>query len=52
MSIAENKDRLNITLDKELVARMMKICQREERSLSSLISLALKAYLPTKEKED
>ena len=45
-----NKVRLNITLDKELQDRMISVCQKEERSMSSLISLAVKQYISNKER--
>lgn len=44
--------KMNITMDEELQNRMIKFCQQEERSMSSLISLALKEYLNNHEKED
>jgi metal-responsive CopG/Arc/MetJ family transcriptional regulator len=48
----KKKIKMNITMDAELQDRMIKFCQKEERSMSSLISLALKEYLSTREKED
>lgn len=51
MPIPNGKVRMNITMDKELQDRMIAVCQLEERTMSSLISLALKAYLPSREKE-
>lgn len=44
--------KMNITIEKELQDRMVKFCQKEERSMSSLASLALKEYLAKHEKED
>jgi predicted transcriptional regulator len=48
----KKKLKMNITMDEELQDRMIKFCQKEERTMSSLISLALKEYLSTHEKED
>lgn len=48
----KKKLKMNITMDEELQDRMIKFCQREERTMSSLISLALKEYLANHEKED
>lgn len=48
----KKKLKMNITMEEELQERMIKFCQKEERSMSSLISLALKEYLANHEKED
>lgn len=46
------KIKMNISIDKELQDRMVAYCQKDERSMSSLVSLALKEYLANHEKED
>lgn len=48
----KKKIKMNISIDKELQDRMIKFCQLDERSMSSLVSLALKEYLAKREKED
>jgi metal-responsive CopG/Arc/MetJ family transcriptional regulator len=39
------KIRMDITIDPELQDEMIIICQKEERSMSNLITLALKQYI-------
>lgn len=48
----KKKVKMNISFDPELQDRAIKFCQKEERSVSSLVSLALKEYLAKHEKED
>ena len=45
-----NKIRMDITIDPELQERMVKVCQVEERSMSNLITIALKQYISEYEK--
>jgi metal-responsive CopG/Arc/MetJ family transcriptional regulator len=44
------KIRMDITIDPELQERMIKVCQAEERSMSNLITVALKQYISNYEK--
>ena len=48
----KKKVKMNISIDQELQDRMIAYCQKDERSMSSLISLALKEYLNTHGGED
>jgi metal-responsive CopG/Arc/MetJ family transcriptional regulator len=43
--ISDNKVRKQISFDKELLAKVEAQADKEERSLSNLISIALKKYL-------
>jgi metal-responsive CopG/Arc/MetJ family transcriptional regulator len=44
------KIRMDITIDPELQDKMIEICQAEERSMSNLITVALKQYISEYEK--
>lgn len=46
------KIRMDITIDPELQNRMIKVCQKEDRSMSNLITVALKQYISKYEKRD
>ena len=46
------KIRMDITIDPELQNRMIKVCQMEDRSMSNLITVALKQYISKYEKRD
>jgi predicted transcriptional regulator len=45
------KIRMDITIDPDLQERMIKVCQAEERSMSNLITIALKQYIAAYKKE-
>lgn len=47
----KEKIKMNISIDKELQDRIVAYCQKDERSMSSLISLAVKEYLANREEE-
>lgn len=42
---AKPKTRMDITIDPDLQERLVKACQREERTMSNMITVALKKYL-------
>lgn len=50
--IPEHKQKVQITLTKELVKQAEQQADKEERTLSNLISIALKKYLAEAEKND
>ncbi len=44
------KIRMDITIDPDLQEQMIKVCQAEDRSMSNLITIALKQYISNYEK--
>jgi len=45
------KVRMDITIDPELQDKLIEICQKEDRSMSNLITIALKQYIANYKKE-
>jgi metal-responsive CopG/Arc/MetJ family transcriptional regulator len=39
------KERLDISIDPDMLKRVIEICQAEERSMSNLITVAIKQYI-------